>query len=237
MIVAIDNPTILQWTILYCIATFWAALISTLLLIKHVDYPKFKLSKLMTELPLGFSFAIGISARSIYNDLDKSMLAKLSTLESAGIYGAAYHILNVAFTPILSLAMASSRNFFQQGVSGIKGSFKLCKKLLPSSLGYSFLAILGLAIGAPIIPLILGAEYSNSAIALVWLSPTIFFRTMHLFAADTLTGAVAMINGLLNFWLIPRYSWYGAIWATIASEFLLMVFLWGAVYRYSRKSV
>ena len=95
----------------------------------------------------------------------------------------------------------------------------------------------------------LGSDYSNSAIALVWLSPTIFFRTMHLFAADTLTGAdlqsvrsgtqvvVAMINGLLNFWLIPLYSWYGAIWATIASEFLLMVFLWGAVYRYSRKSV
>lgn len=249
MIVAFDNPSIILWTMLYCGATFLAAVISGLLVIKHVDYPQFKLSKIMTELPLGFSFAIGISARSIYNDLDKSMLAKLSTLESAGIYGAAYHILNVAFTPIISLAMASYRNFFQQGVSGIKGSFKLCKKLLPSSLGYSFLAILGLVIGAPIIPLILGAEYGNSAIALVWLSPTIFFRTMHLFAADTLTGAdlqsvrsgtqvvVAMINGLLNFWLIPRYSWYGAIWATIASEFLLMVFLWSAVYRYSRKSV
>ncbi|MEM7757914.1 MAG: oligosaccharide flippase family protein [Cyanobacteria bacterium P01_A01_bin.40] len=248
MIVAFSNPSILLWTILYCAATFLAAVISGWLVIKQVDYPEFKLSKMMTELRLGFSFAIGISARSIYNDLDKSMLAKLSTLESAGIYGAAYHILNVAFTPILSLAMASYRNFFQQGVSGIQGSFQLCKKLLPSSLGYSLLAILGLAIGAPFIPIILGAEYSNSAIALVWLSPTIFFHTMHLFAADTLTGAdlqsvrsgtqvvVAMINGLLNFWLIPLYSWHGAIWATITSEFLLMVLLWGAVYRYSRKS-
>ena len=100
---------------------------------------------------------------------------------------------------------------------------------------------------APIIPLILGSEYSDSATALVWLSPTIFFKTMHLFAADTLTGAdlqsvrsgsqvaLAIINALLNFWLIPLYSWHGAIWSTLASEFLLMVFLWGAVYRYSRK--
>ncbi|MEM8722802.1 MAG: oligosaccharide flippase family protein [Cyanobacteria bacterium P01_G01_bin.39] len=249
MIVAFNNPSIVLWTMLYCGATFTAAVISSLLLVKQIDYPQFNLAKIFTELRLGLSFAMGISARSIYNDLDKSMLAKLSTLESAGIYGAAYHILNVAFTPIMSLAMASYRNFFQQGVSGIQGSFQLCKKLLPSSLGYSLLAILGLAVGAPIIPIMLGSEYSNSAIALVWLSPTIFFRTMHLFAADTLTGAdlqsvrsgtqvvVAMINGLLNFWLIPLYSWYGAIWATIASEFLLMVFLWGAVYRYSRKSV
>ena len=247
LITLFKQPTIVAWTMLYCFATFCAALISTYLLIREVDYPRFTLAKVGQDLRLGFSFAAGISARSIYNDLDKSMLAKLSTLESAGIYGAACHILNVSFTPILSLAMASFRNFFQQGVTGIKGSFELCKKLLPASLGYSVCAIIGLVVFAPTIPLILGSEYSNSATALVWLSPTILFKTMHFFAADTLTGAdlqsvrsssqvlVAIANALLNFWLIPLYSWHGAIWATLASEFLLMVFLWGAVYYYSRK--
>jgi O-antigen/teichoic acid export membrane protein len=221
---------------------------STYLLVKQVDYPKFVLSKVKEDLKLGFSFAIGISAQTIYNDIDKSMLAKLSTLESAGIYGAAYHILNVSFTPILSLAMASFRNFFQQGVSGIKSSFALCKKLLPMSVGYSLLAIVGLAIFAPLVPLILGSEYKDSATALMLLSPSIFFRTMHIFAADTLTGAdlqevrsgsqvlVAIVNGLLNYWLIPLYSWRGAIWATLVSECLLMIVLWSAVYLYSRKS-
>ena len=137
---------------------------------------------------------------------------------------------------------------FQQGAAGIKGSFALCKKLLPMSLGYSLLAILGLLICAPLIPKIIGAEYQDSAAALMLLSPTIFFRTMHFFAADTLTGAnyqnvrtiaqvsVAIINGILNFFLIPAYGWHGAIWATIASEFLLMVFLWSAIYKYSKQS-
>jgi O-antigen/teichoic acid export membrane protein len=248
LIAVFDKPSILAWSILYCFATFAAAVTSTHLLIKHVNYPRFVLSQVKKDLRLGFSFAVGFSAQTITNDLDKSMLAKLSTLESAGIYGAAYHILNVSFTPILSVAMASFRNFFQQGASGIKGSFELCKKLLPMSLGYSVAAIIGLAIFAPLIPLILGSGYQDSAIALVWLSPTIFFKTMHIFAADTLTGAnlqtvrsttqvlVALLNGVLNFWLIPLYSWHGAIWATIISEFLLMVFLWGAVYKYSRKS-
>ena len=247
LITLFDRPTILMWTILYCLATFFAAVISTYSLVKQVDYPLFNFFRVKQDFLLGFSFAVGISAQSIYNDLDKSMLAKLSTLSSAGIYGAAYHILNVSFTPIMSLAMASFRNFFQKGASGIKESFELCKKLLPISLGYSVLAVLGLTIFSPLIPLILGSEYADAATALVWLSPTIFFRAMHLFAADTLTGAdlqsvrsgsqvlVAIMNALLNLWLIPLYSWHGAIWATIASEFMLMAFLWGAVYRYSRK--
>lgn len=248
LIALFDHPSLLAWTNIYCFATFCSAVISTYLLVKQVDYPKFVFSKIGKDLKLGFSFAVGISAQTIYNDLDKSMLAKLSTLESAGIYGAAYHILNVSFTPILSLAMASFRNFFQQGVSGIKGSFALCKKLMPMSLGYSLIAIVGLAVFAPLVPLILGSEYADSATALIWLSPTIFFRTMHIFAADTLTGAdlqrvrsgsqvlVAIANALINFWLIPLYSWRGAIWATLISECLLMIVLWSAVYLYSRKS-
>ncbi|NJK57155.1 MAG: oligosaccharide flippase family protein [Pleurocapsa sp. SU_5_0] len=248
LIALFDHPSLLAWTNIYCFATFCSAVISTYLLVKQVDYPKFVFSKIGKDLKLGFSFAVGISAQTIYNDLDKSMLAKLSTLESAGIYGAAYHILNVSFTPILSLAMASFRNFFQQGVSGIRGSFALCKKLLPMSLGYSLIAIVGLAVFAPLVPLILGSEYADSATALIWLSPTIFFRTMHIFAADTLTGAdlqrvrsgsqvlVAIANALINFWLIPLYSWRGAIWATLISECLLMIVLWSAVYLYSRKS-
>lgn len=242
------QPTILIWCILYCIATFIASVISTWLAFKQVGFPQFKFQNIGKELGLGMSFAISVSAQNIYNDLDKSMLAKLSTLEATGIYGAAYHILNVAFTPIQSLALASFRKFFQQGESGIKGSFALCKKLLPMSVGYSLVAILGLVLFAPFISPILGSEYRDSAWALVWLTPAILFKTIHFFAADTLTGAnyqsvrttaqvlVAMVNGVLNFLWIPQYGWHGAIWATLISECLLAICLWGAIYKYSRES-
>ena len=247
-LVAFKNSTVLTWCILYCIATIVSAAMSYYLVVKHVDLPKFRLESLKKDLKIGFSFAISVSAQNIYNDLDKSMLAKLSTLANTGIYGAAYHILTVALIPIQSLALASFRKFFQQGASGIKGSFALCKKIMPYSLAYSLLAVAGLVLLAPLLPLILGSEYQASASALIWLSPTVFLRTLHFFAADTLTGAnyqssrsaaqvmVAIFNGGLNFWLIPTYGWHGAIWATIASEFMLMVLLWGFVYRYSRQS-
>lgn len=248
LIILFDHPSIITWTILYCLATFISAMMSTFLVVKQESFPKFKLSKVTSELKLGMSYAVGISAQSIYNDLDKSMLVKLSGTAAAGIYGAAYQILDVAFTPILSIAMASFRNFFQKGASGINGSLELCKKILPISLGYSCIAVLGLIVCAPLVPKILGTEYGDAAIALAWLSPTVLFRCIHIFAADTLTGAdlqtvrstsqviAAIINGLLNLCLIPLYSWRGAIGATIISEILLGVILWSAVYFYSRKA-
>ena len=247
-IVLFPGDSIFQWSVLYCIATFATSIMTTAMVVRQAGYPNFNLSAIAKEFRLGFAFAIGVSAQNIYNDLDKSMLAKLSTLQATGIYGAAYHILNVAFAPVQSLMLASFRNFFQEGVSGIKGSFALCKKLLPLSLAYSIAAVIGLVVLAPLLPFILGTEYQESAWALIWLSPTIFFRTMHFFGADTLTGAnyqsarsisqvvVAIANGLLNLWLIPLYGWHGAIWATIASECLLMILLWICVFKYSRQS-
>ena len=242
------DANILDWSILYCIATLATSIVTTGMVIRQTGYPKFKISAVFKDFRLGFAFAVGVSAQNIYSDLDKSMLAKLSTLQATGIYGAAYHILGVAFAPVQSLMLASLRNFFQEGASGIKGSLDLCKKLLPLSLIYSVVAIIGLVVFAPLLPAILGSEYQNSAWALIWLSPTIFFRTMHFFGADTLTGAnhqsarsasqviVAVANGLLNLWLIPLYGWHGAIWATIASECLLMILLWSYIFKYFRQS-
>ena len=243
------TPSLFIWCTLYCLATLIAAAIGLFLVIKTLGYPKFNVWEIKNDLKTGFYFSIGTSASNIYNDLDKSMLAKLSTTEAAGIYGAAYHIVSVSLLPILSLLYASIRNFFQQGASGIKSSFELCKKLLPLSLFYSLIAIAGLFIFSPLLPNIIGEQYLDSVTALRLLSPVIFLRTMHVFAADTLTGAdfqstrsimqilVAVLNGLLNFWLIPIYHWHGAIWATIISEFLLMVFLWSSVYFYSKRSL
>ncbi|WP_036477068.1 oligosaccharide flippase family protein [Myxosarcina sp. GI1] len=245
-VVFFEFPTLLIWSILYCLATLVTTIISCILVVKIIGYPRFKLPEVTQELRQGFAFSIDVSAQNIYNDLDKSMLAKMSTAQAAGIYGAAYNILSVALIPLQSILIASFRDFFQQGTAGIKSSFNLCKKLLPLATGYSLLAIAGIFIFAPLLPKLIGANYSDSVVALMWLSPVIFFSTVRSFAASTLTGAnyqstrsvmqvaIAILNGILNFWLIPLYQWHGAIWATLISEVLLMLSLWICVYMYSR---
>jgi O-antigen/teichoic acid export membrane protein len=38
-----------------------------------------------------------------------------------------------------------------------------------------------------------------------------------------------MINVGLNFWLITKYSWTGAVISTLISDGLLVVMLWGVI--------
>jgi O-antigen/teichoic acid export membrane protein len=241
-------PTLLIWSGIYCIATLVTAITSAILIAKQVGPPKFRLAKVFQDLKLGFSFSISDAAENVYNDLDKAMLAKLSTVESVAVYGAAYHILNVALLPMQSIMMATFRDFFQAGADGIARSLGICRKILPIAFLYSMVAIALIFLFAPLIPKILGDGYGDSAIALMWLSPTILFKSLHRLAADTLTGAnyqslrslaqifIAFVNGGLNLWLIVSYQWLGAIWATLASECLLMIMLWGFVYMYYNKS-
>jgi O-antigen/teichoic acid export membrane protein len=248
LVLLFKTPTLLAWSALYCVATLVTAITSSIMVLRLIGPPKFKRSKMAQNLKEGFAFSISDSAENIYNDLDKTMLAKLSTVESVAVYGAAYHILNVSLLPMQSLMLATFRDFFQAGTTGIQTTLKLCQKILPLLVGYAVLAIAAIFLFAPLIPKLLGEGYGDSAIALLWLSPTILFKSLHRLAADTLTGAnlqrvrsiaqvlTACLNGMLNLFLIPSYQWRGAIWATLISEILLMLFLWGAVYVYYDKN-
>jgi O-antigen/teichoic acid export membrane protein len=175
------------------------------------------------------------------------MLVQLSTLDAAGIYAAAYRLIDVAFLPIRSLLWAAYPSFFRHGKDGVAATTKYARRLLPRACSYSLLACLALFLGAPIVPHLLGAEYARTTVALRWLAPLPLLKTLHYFVADSLTGAglqglrtalqvgVAVFNILLNFWLIPAYSWRGAAWSSLASDGMLALSLWLAVFWLGRQ--
>jgi O-antigen/teichoic acid export membrane protein len=78
-------------------------------------------------------------------------------------------------------------------------------------------------------------------IALRWLCLIPFFRAFQLSAADALAGAgkqswrlaaqmiAAGANVAMNIYLIPRYSWHGAAWSSLATDAMLGVSLWSIV--------
>jgi O-antigen/teichoic acid export membrane protein len=251
LIYCFPQPTALEWTALYMVSTAVAAAIALLMVHRSLGQPRLALKRLRPELLEGFYFSMGLSSQTIYNDIDKTMLARLSSLDAAGIYAAAYRLIDVAFVPVRSLLTAAYAKFFQHGASGIKGSLVLAKQLIPFAGAYSIAASLGLCLLAPLIPYALGDEYAGTVNALRWLAPLTFIKSMHYFAADSLTGAgfqghrsavqvlVAIVNILLNLWLIPLFSWQGAALTSIASDGLLMLGLWFIVVvlfrRQSRK--
>ncbi|NJN87774.1 MAG: oligosaccharide flippase family protein [Leptolyngbyaceae cyanobacterium SL_7_1] len=247
LLVFFPSPSAIAWGVLYLISRFTTALISLILVCRALGTPQPNLALMKSEIIQGFYFSVGLSSQTIYNDIDKTMLASISTLSATGIYGAAYRIIEVAMIPIVSLLGATYAHFFRKGAVGIRGSLAFAKRIVPVASGYGVLAAVGLWLCAPLTPFILGEEYTTSVEALHWLAPIILFKAIQFFAADTLTGAglqgarsalqagAAGLNVGLNLWLIPLYSWRGAAWASLATDGLLMVGLWALTFFYYRQ--
>ena len=242
------HPSALQWTYAYAGSTAALVIFTVLLASARLGRPKFSLRPSKGDLRQGLYFASGASASTIYNDLDKTMLARLGSLDATGIYGAAYRIIEVSFTPVLALLQAAYPNFFRVGVQGIHASLVYAKPLLLRALLFASVTCCALILFAPVIPMVLGAQYVPAITAVRLLSFILPLRSMHSFFSDVLTStgrqglrtliqiAVALVNALLNLWIIPTYSWRGAAYTSIASDGLLAVLAGTAVLISARTS-
>jgi len=122
-----------------------------------------------------------------------------------------------------------SRGFVRPAGTAPRGSIAFTRKLLGKTLPFGLLAAAAMFLAVPVIPHLLGRSFANSVPALKWLCLLPVFRSLHLGAGDTLTGAgyqryrtaaqlsAAGLNFGLNLWLIPAYSWHGAAWASLCS--------------------
>ncbi len=249
ILVAIQrHPSPLQWGYVYFFSTTVVAITAVVLVCTKLGAPRFGWQRGPGEVREGFYFSAGLSAQTIYNDLDKTMLARLGTLQATGIYGAAYRLIDVTFVPVSSLLTASFSNFFRAGADGISASLSYAKPLLLRALGYSVFACIAVLTCAGIVPHILGPEYASTVEALRWLSVLPILKVVHYFYSNALTGSghqalrtkiqvcVAIFNVLINLWLIPAYSWRGAAWSSIASDGLLACGIGVAVFVLFRRS-
>ncbi len=241
------SSTAVTWGWFYLGCTVISSVVGVTLTRYLLGAPKLAIWRIRGELAEGFYFGTSMSAQTVYNDMDKTMLARLSTLDATGIYAAAYRLIDVAFTPVRSVLNAAYTDFFRHGESGIAASYAYAKKLLPKMMGYSSVIFVGLFIAAPVIPIVLGRDYARAVEALRWLALLPFFKSIHYFLADSLTGAgyqgirtagqigVAVLNVVLNLWLIPAYSWRGAAWSSLASDGALVLTMYIAVTLVSAK--
>ena len=225
------------WSILYFISSLLVGLFALLTINKTVGKPKLMLSRIKSDVQQGIYFSLGMSASNINNDIDKTMLVSMATLDATGVYGSAYRFINIGNVPMLSMFNATYPRFFQYGSQGWDSCLNFAKKLLPIVLGYGILSFVGFQFFAPIVPKILGAEYQNVIPTLRWLAPLPLISAVQLLISNTLTGLghqkarsivqiiSATLNVGLNLWLIPIYGLYGAIWATLTSDTIRVVCL------------
>jgi O-antigen/teichoic acid export membrane protein len=245
------NLGIKTWSVFYFFSSLSVSLLTLFAINKLVSKPKLELTRLKSDLSQGIYFSLGMSASNINNNIDKTMLVSMASLDATGIYGSAYRFINIGDVPMIAMFNATYPRFFQYGALGWDSCLNFAKKQLPIVLVYGVLSFVGFQVFAPIVPQMLGAEYQNVVPTLRWLAPLPFLSGLHLLIANTLTGlghqkirsifqvTAAVINVGLNFWLIPIYGLYGAIWATLASDSTRVIFLSLAtlrLYSLSKKS-
>jgi O-antigen/teichoic acid export membrane protein len=230
MLLVLHRASVRQWVIASLCVSFLSATMALGLVTTRLGWPKINLRLLRQRFLEGIGFSFAASTTSVYNDIDKVMLSRYGMLAANGIYSMAYRVVDMSCTPIRALQSAAFPRFCQTGRHGARGSIAFTGKLLGKTLPFGLLAGAVMFLAAPVIPRIVGPSFTNSVAALQWLCLLPVFRSLHLGAGDTLTGAgyqryrtaaqlaAAVLNFGLNLWLIPAHSWHGAAWASLLTD-------------------
>jgi len=247
LIALVHQVTLERWVLVYLVTsllgTSFAVWKGSLLW----GRPSTDLAALREDVAEGVYFSIAGSASTVYNDIDKIMLSRLADLAATGVYAAAYRVIDVSMTPVRSLATAAYPQFFRKGLGGVHATYAYARSLMAKAVFYGATASAALWLLAPVLPHILGPKYAVVVAAVRWLALIPLLRCFHSFLADALSGAglqrarttiqvfVALINIGANLIILPRYSWRGAAWTSLACDGLLVVVFWCTVLYYCRR--
>jgi O-antigen/teichoic acid export membrane protein len=233
------SPT--AWGVCYLVASAIGATVAFAVVTVSLGRPVPDRALVRQNCREGPWFALGQSSSNIYTDIDKTLLARLATLPAAGVYTAAYRVTAMAFVPMTGLLVATYARFFRRGAEGISGSRRLAAELMPLACLYGLGAGVALYAIAPVLPHLLGRDFSTATGVVRWLAPLPLIQAAFYLGGDALTGAgyqrtrtvlqagAAILNVCLCFWLIPGHSWRGAAWATLGSLGFLAAAMWVAV--------
>jgi O-antigen/teichoic acid export membrane protein len=243
LLLTVHRGTAMQWVWASLVATAATAILSAGMVVSHIRRVRFSLVLFGQRAFEGLGFAFAASTNSIYNDVDKTLLSHYRMDEANGIYTTAYRLIDLATTPIWSLYQAALPRMFREGSANVAGCLRIARKLLLSSLGLGVLASAVCWLAAPLLPHLVGHSFSGSVSAVRWLALLPVFRAFALSAGAGLTASdrqgartsiqvsAAVFNLVTNLYLIPRYSWLGAAWSSLATDAFMGVGNW-VVYLY-----
>ncbi len=233
---------LLVWTLLYAVAAALAAAYGLINVHKDFGAP-LKPGQIVPweKIQEGAPFALGNSSMRLYTDADKSLLARLDSLSSAGAYSAAHRIVDMATVPVQSLLIAASARFFREGAAGMRNAFVFILKILPVPLLITIVISLSIFFLADSLTLLLGESYTTAALAmrwLAWMPIVVLLRSClqsllgvsgHQKIALIIIAMGALLNIGLNLWFIPLYGWRGAVMTTYSVESLSIILMFWVV--------
>jgi O-antigen/teichoic acid export membrane protein len=236
------HATASQWAVGILVASTSGALVSLLWVASVIERPKVDLHIIRGRALEGFGFSFAGTTQGVYNDVDKVMLSHYGLTRENGFYSLAYRLVDVATAPIHAIDSAVLPRYFHMSKDGPASFVRLVAKTLRVALPLGISIALATMLASPLIPRLVGCEFSQVLIALRWLCWLPLLRGIHQLTGSALTGtghqgfrtcaqcAVAVANLGMNILWIPRYGWIGAAWSSIACDGLLGVLNMGILF-------
>ncbi|HEX5235971.1 MAG TPA: oligosaccharide flippase family protein [Silvibacterium sp.] len=236
----------LLWARVYWIAPLIVGAIACGIVTARLGWPRFERMR-YRDWSEKFSFSLSNSSISLYNDIDKTFLVSLGNTFAAGIYGAAYRVVDVATAPLYSIYAAATPRLFREGGESVESAHALSNRILRRTILYAAGAAVALFFGAGLLPRLFGASFEESVVALRWLCLLPLLRVLHYSWGTTITASASQWNrtatqavaAVLNLglcaWMIPRWGWEGAAVASVMTDGALAVFSWAVLWRIRAK--
>jgi O-antigen/teichoic acid export membrane protein len=226
----LHQATAWQWAVSSLIVTVLAAAAASGIVVMRYGRPQLDSRIILSRLTEGFGFSLAGSTQSAYNDIDKALLSHYGMNIANGLYTMAYRVVDIATIPITALDTAALPRYFRQSQKGVKSVVDISVRLARRAALLGIIMSGSLFLTAPLIPRIVGIGFTGSVAALRWLCLIPAFRGIHQLTGSAITGmgfqryrtmaqfGASALNLLLNLWLIPRYGWLGAAWASLVTD-------------------
>jgi O-antigen/teichoic acid export membrane protein len=192
-------------------------------------------------------YSAGVSGFAVQNDGDKTVLQAYNYKTDVGLYSAAYKIVQFGLIPVNAF-MSVTHNRFLVHDDDVKGQH-LRQAIRFGGLCALYGLIFGacVAIGAPIITVVVGSEFEGSVSIVRWLAPLVLLRSLMIFPMNGLMGlgytrlrtglllGGAALSLALYIILVPIWQWRGAAAGTLIGEGVLAAAAWVCLVRLERR--
>lgn len=186
-------------------------------------------------------FFLSNVATKVYTAMDQTMLGILDSKESVGYYSMSIKLVKVLLTLVTSLAIVMipriSNSIKNNRIDDVKRYIGMSTNLVYL---IAIPAIFGiLAIGEEVITIYLGVEFLQSIsifkmvslnLIIIGLSNAFGMQVMIPYGKEKkftiILSLAAIVNFVVNLILIPRYSYFGATYATLLAELLVTVWMY-----------
>ncbi len=155
-LVAITRPTPNTWSVGYGAASIAYVAVAAAWAVRMCGRPRFSTASIATLTVSGFPFAFAASAMRVHAEANKPILARVDSIASAGVFGAAQRVTDLILLPIQAMVATLAPRAYCRHRLDARTVSQLGAPCLAVALGGGML----LFMAAPSLPIILGESYA-----------------------------------------------------------------------------